>query len=114
MSVIYHGYSDMPETKYNSFPFIDLAESTMKFKKNTTFNPIDRPNKRFTYTGTEQHPLLCQKSVFQRSINEGFQMPVFEYYNRYQVIQPRPDYVMNVDTSDASVKRMLQRQYGSN
>ena len=41
-------------------------------------------------------------------------MPVFEYYNRYQVIQPRPDYVMNVDTSDASVKRMLQRQYGSN
>ena len=33
MSVIYHGYGDMPETKYDSFPFINLAESTMKFKK---------------------------------------------------------------------------------
>ena len=112
MSVIYRGYGDMPENKYDSFPFMEVTESTLRFKQNTTFNPNYRPGKRFTYSGTEENPILCQKSVFQRSINEGFKMPVFEYYNRYQVIQPRPDYVANIDTSDASVKRMLKRQYG--
>ena len=112
MTTIYHGYGDMPLNKIETLPYIDLEQAKTKLKIFTNFNPNNYPEKRFSYSGTEINQVKHQTPFLQRSIIEGLEMPTWEYYNRYQVIQPRPDYVANIDTSDASVRRLYKKEYG--
>ena len=113
MTTIYYGYGNMPLNKIETLPFIDIEQAKTKLKILTSFNPNNRPEKRFSYTGTEINQILHQTPFLQRSYYEGLEMPVFNYYNRYQVIQPRPSYVANIDTSDASVRRLFDKEFGT-
>ena len=113
MTTIYYGYGDMPLNKIEILPCIDLEQSKSRWKVFTNFNPNNYAEKRFSYSGTEINQVKHQTPFLQRSIIEGLEMPTWEYYNRYKVIQPRPDYVMNIDTSDASVRRLFKKEYGA-
>ena len=98
MSVQYYGYSRMPTNLYETFTSEDLIQAKQQFKQFTSYIPKITEN-RFKYTGTEQNQILPQKSVLQRSAIEGLQIPIFEYMGRMKHIEPRLDYVVNVDMS---------------
>ena len=112
MSVTYYGYGQMPDNKYDSFPFVTLEEAKAKLKVYTSFNPNFSQEKRFNYTGTEINQNKHQKPFHQRSIIEGLEIPINEFYNRVQTIQPRPNYVVNVDVSDSTTKKLFKKKYG--
>jgi len=112
MTTIYHGYADMQTNKIETLPYMDLEQSKAIFKQLTQFNPNQYSENRFSYTGTEINQIKHQTPFLQRSIIENFEMPTWEYYNRFNVIQPRPDYVINCDTSDSSVIRLFKKEQG--
>ena len=109
MSVIYHGYSRMPTNKDDSFPFLELQQSNQELKQYTQTN---QDNVRFKYTGTEINQINHQTPLLQRSLIEGMQLPIFEYNGRTTHIEPRPDYVVNVDLTNTSLIKLGQKQYG--
>ena len=88
----------MPENLYDTFTSEDLIQAKQQFKQFTSYIPKITEN-RFKYTGTEQNQIYPQKPVLQRSLLEGLPIPIFNYVGRMKYIEPRPDYVVNVDMS---------------
>lgn len=98
MSVNYYGYSRMPATLYETFPFEEVQKSKEILKQYTsTYVPRTKENNRFVYTGTEINQVKHQTPFLQRSLIEGMDIPIFEYYNRVTNINPRPDYIASND-----------------
>jgi hypothetical protein len=94
MSVNSFGYSKMQSNLYDTFPFDEVQQSKELLKQYTaTYIPRTTENNRFVYTGTEINPIKHQTPFLQRSLIEGFKMPIFEYYGRVENIPPRPDYI---------------------
>ena len=110
MSVQYYGYSRMPANLYETFTTNDLIQAKLQFKQYTTYIP-KTIEKRFKYTGTEQNENFPQKPVLQRSLIEGLPTPIFEYIGRMKNIEPRPDYVVNVDMS-SNAKKQFKKEFG--
>ena len=96
MSVQYYGYNTMPENLYDTFTSEDLIQAKQQFKQFTSYIPKITEN-RFKYTGTEQNQIYPQKPVLQRSLLEGLPTRIFNYVGRMKTIEPRPDYVVDVD-----------------
>jgi uncharacterized LabA/DUF88 family protein len=106
MSFQYYGYSGMPATLYESFAAEDLVRAKQQLKQYTDpYIPKITENK-FIYTGTEKNQILNERPILQRSLIEDFQMPVFEYIGRVKHIEPRPNYIVNVD-----VDRTINAKY---
>ena len=98
MSVNYYGYSRMPNNLYETFPFEEVQKSKEILKQYTsTYVPRTKENNRFVYTGTEINQIKHQTPFLQRSLIEGMDIPIFEYYNRVTNINPRPDYIASND-----------------
>ena len=112
MTVQYNGYRDMPPNRYDTFQFTELEQSKQLMKKYTTYIPRITENNRFVYTGTEINQIKHQTPFHQRSIIEGFKTPIFEYYNRVTHIEPKPDYIANVDMSNLSEMRLFKKEFG--
>ena len=112
MSVIYHGYSRMPTNKDDSFPFLELQQSIQELKQYTSYKPRTKDNVRFKFTGTEINQINHQTPLLQRSLIEGMQLPIFEYNGRTTHIEPRPNYVVNVDLTNTSLIKLGKKQYG--
>ena len=112
MSVQYFGYSRMPTNQHETFPFIELEQSKQLMKKYTSYIPKTTENNRFVYTGTEINQIKHQTPFHQRSIIEGFKTPIFEYYNRVTHIEPKPDYIANIDMSNLSEMRLFKKEFG--
>ena len=110
MSVQYYGYSRMPTNLYETFTSDDFIQAQQQFKQFTTYIPKTTENK-FQYTGTEQNQILPQKPILQRSLIEGLPTPIFEYIGRMETIQPRPDYVVNVDMT-SNAKQQFKKEFG--
>jgi hypothetical protein len=110
MSVQYYGYNRMPENLYDTFTSEDLIQAKQQFKQFTSYIPKITEN-RFKYTGTEQNQVLPQKPVLQRSLIEGLPIPIFEYIGRMKHIEPRPNYVVNVDMS-SNAKQQFKKEFG--
>jgi hypothetical protein len=111
MSVQYFGYSRMPLNLHDSFPFLEneLVQAKEQFKKYTSVHiPSRQDEKRFIYTGTEINQNY-QKSLLQRSVIEGLPTPINEYYNRVVHIEPREDYVIGVDMTDISIRKLWNK-----
>ncbi len=111
MPVEYYGYSRMPTNIYETFPFSELEQSKQLMKQYTTYKPITKENNRFVYTGTEINQNKHQTPFLQRSLLEGLQIPICEYYNRVLHIEPRFDYVVNVDMSNISEMRLFKKEH---
>ena len=111
MSVQYFGYSRMPTNQHETFPFIELEQSKQLMKKYTSYIPKTTENNRFVYTGTEINQIKHQTPLLQRSIIEGIETPICEYYRRVEHIQPRPDYVVGVDLSSTEMK-LFKKEFG--
>ena len=105
MSVQYYGYSRMPTNLHETFTSEDLIQAKQQFKQFTSYIPKITEN-RFKYTGTEQNQIYPQKPVLQRSLMEGLPTPIFNYVGRMKTIEPRPDYIVNVD-----VDRTINAKY---
>ena len=113
MSVQYYGYSRMPTNLHETFPFLDLEQSKQQLKQYTSvYIPRTTENNRFKFTGTEINQINHQTPLLQRSLKEGMQLPIFEYNGRTTHIEPRPDYVVNVDLTNTSLIKLGQKQYG--
>jgi hypothetical protein len=110
MPVQYYGYSRMPENLHDTFTSGDYIQAKQRFKQFTSYIPITRENK-FKSTGTEQNQVLPQKPILQRSLIEGLSTPIFEYCGRTKFIEPRPDYVVNVDMT-TNAKRQFKKEFG--
>ena len=80
------------------------------FKQFTSYIPRTTEN-RFKYTGTEQNQCFEQKPILQKSLIEGLPTPIFEYVGRMKHIEPRPDYVVNVDMS-SNAKQQFKKEFG--
>ena len=111
MTVQYYGYSRMPTNQHETFPFAELEQSKQLMKKYTSYIPKTTENNRFVYTGTEINQIKHQTPLLQRSIIEGIETPIYEYYRRVEQIQPRPDYVVGVDLSSTEMK-LFKKEYG--
>jgi hypothetical protein len=110
MSVQYYGYNRMPENLYDTFTSEDLIQAKQQFKQFTSYIPKITEN-RFKYTGTEQNQVLPQKPVLQRSLIEDLPIPIFEYIGRMKHIEPRPNYVVNVDMT-SNAKQQFKKEFG--
>ena len=110
MSVQYYGFSRMPTNLHETFTSEDLIQAKQQFKQFTTYIPKTTENK-FQYTGTEQNQILPQKPILQRSLIEGLPTPIFEYIGRMKHIEPRPDYVVNVDMT-SNAKQKFKKDFG--
>jgi len=83
MSVQYFGYSRMKDNLYDTFPFEEVQKSKEILKKYTaTYTPRTKETNRFVYTGTEINQNKHQTPFLQRSLIEGLDIPIFEYYGR--------------------------------
>jgi len=111
MSVQYYGYSRMPTTIYDTFPFLELEQSKQQLKQYTSYVPKTTENNRFKYTGTEINQNKHQTPFLQRSLIEGLEIPIFEYYGR---MEPRPDYVVGVDMSNSCEMKLFKKEFGEN
>ena len=109
MSVQYYGYSRMPTNLNEAFPYLELEKAKQEFKQYTVYTPKTKQINRFVYTGTEINQNLNQIPVLQRSLIEGLPIPICEYYNRVVHIEPRPDYVIGVDMTDTSIKKLWKK-----
>jgi hypothetical protein len=87
-----------------------LRQAKEQFKQFTTYIPKTTEN-RFEYTGTEQNQILPQRPILQRSLIEGLPTPIFEYIGRMKTIEPRPDYVVNVDMT-SNAKQQFKKEFG--
>ena len=114
MSVQYYGYSRMPTTIYDTFPFLELEQSKQQLKQYTSYVPKTTENNRFKYTGTEINQNKHQTPFLQRSLIEGLEIPIFEYYGRIEHIEPRPDYVVGVDMSNSCEMKLFKKEFGKN
>jgi hypothetical protein len=113
MSVQYYGYSRMPTNLHETFPFLDLEQSKQQLKQYTSvYIPRTTENNRFKFTGTEINQNKHQTPFLQRSIIEGMQIPIFEYYGRVERIEPRPDYVVGIDMSNSSEMKLFKKEFG--
>ena len=110
MSVQYYGYSRMPTNLYETFTSDDFIQAQQQFKQFTSYRPKTTEN-RFKYTGTEQNQIFPQKPVLQRSLIEGLSIPIFEYIGRVKHIEPRLDYVVNVDMT-SNAQRQFKKEFG--
>ena len=112
-TVQYYGYSRMPTNQHETFPFSDLEQSKQLLKQYTTpYIPKTNENNRFKYTGTEINQNKHQTPFLQRSLIEGMQIPICEYYGRVEHIEPRPDYVVGVDMSNSSDMKLFKKEFG--
>ena len=57
--------------------------------------------------GTEINQINHQTPLLQRSLIVGMQLPIFEYNGRTTHIEPRPDYVVNVDRTNTCLKSKI-------
>ena len=110
MSVQYYCFSRMPTNLHETFTSEDLKQSIQNFKQFTSYIPRTTEN-RFKYTGTEQNQILPQKPILHRSLIEGLPIPIFEYIGRIKHIEPRPNYVVNVDMS-SNAKQQFKKEFG--
>ncbi len=58
-----------------------------------------------------QNQILPQKPVLQRRLIEGLPIPIFEYIGRMKHIEPRPNYVVNIDMS-SNAKQQFEKEFG--
>ena len=85
MSVQYFGYSRMPTNLHETFPYEEVQKSKEILKQYTaTYTPRTTENNRFKYTGTEINQNKHQTPFLQRSLIEGLNIPIFEYYGRVE------------------------------
>ena len=110
MSVKYYGYNTMSQNLYDTFTNEDFIQAKLQFKQFTSYIPKITEN-RFKYTGTEQNQIYPQKPVLQRSLMEGLPKPIFNYVGRMKTIEPRPDYVVNVDMT-SNAKQQFKKEFG--
>ena len=114
MSFQYYGYSGMPATLYEPFAADDLVRAKQQLKQYTSYVPSTTENNRFKYTGTEINQNKHQTPFLQRSLIEGLEIPIFEYYGRMEHIEPRPDYVVGVDMSNSCEMKLFKKEFGKN
>ena len=110
MTVQYNGYSRMPDNLYNTFTPEDVIQAKQLFKQFTSYIPKTKENK-FQYTGTEKNQILHERPNLQQSLISGLEIPIYEYIGRVKHIEPRQNYIINVDMS-SNAKRQFKKEFG--
>ena len=110
MKVQYNGYSRMPDNLYNTFTSEDVIKAKQLFKQFTSYIPKIKENK-FQYTGTEKNQILHERPNLQQSLISGLEIPIYEYIGRVKHIEPRQNYIINVDMS-SNAKRQFKKEFG--
>ena len=108
---------------------ITEAEKNILKQYTATYTPRTTENNRFVYTGTEINQNEHQTPFLQRSLIEGLDIPIFEYYGRVENaskniidippkengrienVGPRLDYVYGVDMTSNEWK-LFKKEFG--
>jgi hypothetical protein len=110
MKLQYNRYSRMPNILHDTFTSEDLIQAKQLFKQFTSYIPKTKENK-FQYTGTEKNQILHERPNLQQSLISGLEVPIYEYIGRVKHIEPRQDYVVNVDMS-SNAKQQFKKELG--